>query len=54
MVKAAVEKAELLKRQPKITIAWLNASPDSSNPIYLQQREAHYLQGLRKAGIPEN
>ena len=54
MAKAAVEKAELLKLQPKITIAWLNASLVSNNPIWLQQREASVLPGLRKAGIPEN
>ena len=54
MAKAAVEKAELLKLQPKITIAWLNASRVSNNPIWLQQREARVLPGLRKAGIPEN
>ena len=53
MAKAAVEKAKLLKREPRITIAWLDAAPDSKNPIYLQQREAHYIRGLRKAGIPE-
>jgi len=54
MAKAAVEKAELLKSQPKITIAWLTASQQSNNPIYSQQREAHLFPGLRKAGIPEN
>jgi len=53
MAKAAVEKTKLLKLQPKITIAWLNASRVSNNPIYLQQREASVLSGLRKAGIPE-
>ena len=54
MAKAAVEKAELLKRQPNITIARLNATRLSNNPINSQQREAYYLPGLRKAGIPEN
>jgi tetratricopeptide (TPR) repeat protein len=54
MAKAAVEKAELLKLQPKITIAWLNASLVSNNPTWLQQREANLVPGLRKAGIPEN
>ena len=56
MAKAAVEKAELLKRQPKTTIARLNRTWRlwSNNPIWLQQREAHILQGLRKAGIPES
>jgi tetratricopeptide (TPR) repeat protein len=54
VAKAAVEKAALLKLQPKITIAWFNASGVSNNPILLQQREASILPGLRKAGIPEN
>jgi Flp pilus assembly protein TadD len=54
MAKAAVEKAALLKLQPKITITWLNASVTSNNPIFLQQREANHVAGLRKAGIPEN
>lgn len=56
MAKAAVEKAELLKRQPKTTIARLNRTWRlwSNNPIWLQQREAHLIQGLRKAGISES
>jgi adenylate cyclase len=53
MAKAAMEKAALLKLQPKITIAWLNASQVSNNPNWLQQREVSVLPGLRKAGIPE-
>jgi tetratricopeptide (TPR) repeat protein len=54
MAKAAAEKAELMKRQPNMTIARSTALLPSNNPIFLQQREAHALPGLRKAGIPEN
>jgi tetratricopeptide (TPR) repeat protein len=53
LVKASAAKAELLKRQPDISIARLITPPHSDNPILLEQR-SHVLEGLRKAGIPEN
>ena len=53
MMKAAAAKAELLKRQPNVSIAWLKSFSVRRNPIYVQQSEATQLAGLRKAGIPE-
>jgi adenylate cyclase len=53
MVRAAAAKAELLKRQPSISIARLKSSPRYKHPLYLQQSEVTRLAGLRKAGIPE-
>ena len=53
MQKAAVAKAELLKRQPGFSIARDKAALLSAHPDYLKMLEAHYYPGLRKAGIPE-
>jgi TolB-like protein len=52
MAKAAAAKAELLKRQPGVSIAGLRELQVYS-PSYLQQVEATRFAGLRKAGIPE-
>jgi adenylate cyclase len=51
--KAALARAEVLKKQPGMTIAnfwWARAS---DVPAYRQQLEEHLNAGLRKAGIPE-
>jgi adenylate cyclase len=53
MQKAAVAKAELLKRQPGFSIAKDKAALLSAHPDYLKMLETHYYPGLRKAGIPE-
>jgi class 3 adenylate cyclase/TolB-like protein/tetratricopeptide (TPR) repeat protein len=53
--KAAVAKAELLKRKPKLSIESLRAEMQtwSNHPIFQKQTEETVLAGLRKAGIPE-
>ena len=51
--KATLARAEVLKKQPGMTIAnfwWARAS---DVPVYRQQVEEHLNAGLRKAGIPE-
>ena len=53
MQKATVAKTELLKRQPRFSIAKDKAARLSDHPDYLKMLEAHYYPGLRKAGIPE-
>jgi tetratricopeptide (TPR) repeat protein len=52
MAKAAIAKAEVLRRQPGQTIATLK-NADSLNPDYLRIADEHFYSGLRKAGIPE-
>ena len=52
-VRAEAVKQELLKRQPRISIARLKAPGVWAHPAYQQQREAHLYAGLRKIGIPE-
>ena len=54
MAKTAVAKAEVLKRQPQMSIANVQALRLSDNPIFLRQLEDHVYPGLRKADIPEN
>jgi tetratricopeptide (TPR) repeat protein len=54
MAKTAVAKAEVLKRQPQMSIANVKALRLSDNPIFLRQLEDHVYPGLRKADIPEN
>jgi class 3 adenylate cyclase/TolB-like protein len=51
--RAAAAKAELLRRQPAISIAWLKSRRLSDHPEYLLQMETHILEPLRKAGLPE-
>jgi adenylate cyclase len=53
MQKAAVARAELLRRQPAFSIAKDKAAPLSHHPEYLKMLDTHYYPGLRKAGIPE-
>jgi tetratricopeptide (TPR) repeat protein len=53
MQKAGVAKAELLKRQPRFSIAKDKAAGLSEHPDYLKMLETHYYPGLRKAGLPE-
>jgi adenylate cyclase len=54
MAKTAEAKAEVMKRQPQMSIANVKALRFSDNPIFLRQLEDHVYPGLRKAGIPEN
>jgi len=51
--KAAVEKAELLKQQPGMSIARLKAIRISNRPVFLEQQEKQLYAPLRKVGIPE-
>lgn len=53
MAKAMQAKAEVLKRQPTISIARLRAMRASDHPVFLREREATFITGMRKAGIPE-
>jgi TolB-like protein len=50
---AAAAQAELLKLQPGYTIGRLRALRISNAPEYWQQVESHFIEGLRKAGVPE-
>jgi adenylate cyclase len=52
--KTGLAKADLLQRQPKMSLAYVKALRLSDNSIFLQQLEDHVYPGLRKAGIPEN
>jgi tetratricopeptide (TPR) repeat protein len=54
MAKTVVAKAEVLTRQPRMSIANVKALRLSDNPIFLRQLEDHVYPGLRKADIPEN
>jgi tetratricopeptide (TPR) repeat protein len=51
--RAAAAKAELLRRQPGMSIAWLKSRRVSDHPDYLRQLETHVYEPLRKAGLPE-
>jgi tetratricopeptide (TPR) repeat protein len=51
-LKAATAKAEVLRRQPGVTIATLKNS-DSLHPDYVRLADEHVYSGLRKAGFPE-
>ncbi len=51
--KAQSEKAKLLTQRPRFSIAEFKARRISDVPAYLQQTEAHFYAGLRKAGIAE-
>ncbi len=51
--KAQSEKAKLLTQRPRFSIAEFKARRISDVPAYLEQTEAHFYAGLRKAGIPE-
>jgi len=46
-------KDQLLRYQPRYTIARIAALTAGDNPVFEQQREATLVAGLRKAGIPE-
>ena len=52
--KTVLAKADLLQRQPQMSIAYVKALRLSDNSIFLQQLENHVYPGLRKAGIPED
>jgi len=54
MAKTVLAKADLLQRQPQMSIAYVKALRLSDNSIFLQQLDDHVYPGLRKAGIPEN
>jgi len=51
--KAAAEKATLLELRPSASIRDLKRYAYSDDPAFVQQTEAHLLEGLRKAGLPE-
>ena len=53
MDKAALAKAELLRRRPGFSIAQFRALGLSNHPVFLQQNDSNFIPGLRKAGIPE-
>ena len=54
MAKAAVQKTELLKQQPGMSIARYKARQNvDRDSVFWKQTEAHVLPGLRKAGVPE-
>jgi class 3 adenylate cyclase/TolB-like protein len=54
MAKAAEIRPEVLRRQPKVSIAWIRRMRGgATHPVYLQQREETFIEGLRRAGIPE-
>jgi adenylate cyclase len=50
---AALARDELLRREPKFTIAWLRSKSSSPHPVTAAQREAQLIAGLRKAGFAE-
>ncbi|MFN7572681.1 MAG: tetratricopeptide repeat protein [Betaproteobacteria bacterium] len=45
--------AELLKRNPRFTLAWPRQSAVIGDERYVQAVEQHLIAGLRRAGIPE-
>ena len=51
---AGAERDRLLRLRSWFSIADEKAGEVSDDPTYLQQTEAHYYAGLRKAGIPEH
>jgi tetratricopeptide (TPR) repeat protein len=53
MAKAAVAKAEVLRRAPGYTIGTLKSRGYSLNPDYIRLAEEQWYSGLRKAGFPE-
>jgi hypothetical protein len=50
---AAAAKAELLRREPGFTLAWLASKSVAPHPRSLEQRERTLVAGLRRAGVPE-
>lgn len=50
---AAAATAELLRREPSFTLAWLDAKSAAPHPRNLAQRERTLVAGLRRAGVPE-
>lgn len=44
---ARVAMSTLLQLQPDISVAWIKSLPYAPGPM------AHFLDGLRKAGLPE-
>jgi hypothetical protein len=53
VAKAAAERAIVLRRVPGYSIARYKALWKSDSPAYQAQTEAHIIEGLRKADIPE-
>jgi tetratricopeptide (TPR) repeat protein len=49
----AAAKAMALRARPGLSVSDLKALWNSYNPDFIQQTEAQFLAGLRKAGIPE-
>jgi tetratricopeptide (TPR) repeat protein len=54
MAKADQIRPEVLKRQPNVSIDWIKRMRGGpTHPVYLQQREETFIEGLRRAGVPE-
>ncbi|TMH69516.1 MAG: hypothetical protein E6H48_01955 [Betaproteobacteria bacterium] len=53
LVRAAVAKAQLMKRVPDFTISRLEAKKFSNHPVWIEEIRTHFIAGLRKAGVPE-
>ena len=53
MARAAVAKAQLMKRVPDFTISRLEAKQFSNHPVWIEEIRTHFIAGLRKAGVPE-
>jgi class 3 adenylate cyclase/TolB-like protein len=51
--RAAIARAELLRREPRFSIRWVRALSGEPAPRAAEQREQHLFAGLRKAGIPD-
>jgi tetratricopeptide (TPR) repeat protein len=50
---AAAVKERVLKRRPEVSISSEREMLTSSNPVFLEQTEQNFFEGLRKAGIRE-
>lgn len=50
---AAQARAELMRREPHFSIAWIQSKAITLNPSTVEQREKHLIAGLRKAGVQE-
>ena len=53
LARAAVAKAQLMKRVPDFTISRLEAKKFSNHPVWIEEIRTHFIAGLRKAGVPE-
>jgi class 3 adenylate cyclase/TolB-like protein/cytochrome c-type biogenesis protein CcmH/NrfG len=53
MDRATAARTELLRREPKFTIAWLTSDANGGPRTTHAARDKHLVAGLRKAGVPE-